>query len=89
MKKDTAAATPAATTLLPLRKNLQTASQSMSLAQGGPAQGSPGQGQANAASQPPSVNTEAHKQIDAAAKQIMAAMTATQIKAIADMKITQ
>ena len=72
-----------ASALLPLWNNLKAISQSMMRAQGGSARG-----QGNATPQLPSADPGTG-QIGAVAKQIMAAMTPKQIKAIAEMKITQ
>ena len=76
---DLAVTAEQASTLLPLWNNLKTISQSAA----------PALGQANATPQPQSGNSETQAQLTALVKQIQAAMTADQIKAIAAMKITR
>jgi hypothetical protein len=77
--------------LLPLWKQVQTLSQGAGPGQGAPDQGqqAQGQNQDKLTPQPRGINTETQSQIDELVKQIIAAMTPAQIKAIADMKITQ
>lgn len=67
--------TEQAGTLMPLWENFKTASESMMLAQGGGVAGQP--------------NSTPQTQMDELVKQIQAAMTLNQIKAIAEMQITQ
>lgn len=73
-----------AVVLLPLWNNLKTLSQNM-----GPGQGAPGQKQDKGTPQAQNTNTETQTQVDEVVKQILAVMTPAQIKAIADMQITQ
>jgi hypothetical protein len=73
-----------ASVLLPLWTSLKTLTQGAAPAQAGD-QAQPG----NATPQAPTISTETQQQVDALLKQIQAAMTPAQIKAIADMKITQ
>jgi hypothetical protein len=66
--------------LLPLYSNLKVIIESMTPAQG--TQGKPD-------SQPQAVNTETQAQIDTITKDILAALTPEQVKAISEMKITR
>jgi hypothetical protein len=72
-----------ATALIPLWTNLKTITESMM-----PQRGQPG-ADANSTSEPQTTNTETQSKIDALMQQIQAIMTPEQLKAIADMKITQ
>ena len=67
--------------LIPLYTNLKTIVESMMPAQG--AQGDP------ASAQPQTVNAETQAQIDTIIKEILAAMTPEQVKAISEMQITR
>ena len=73
-----------AAVLLPLWTSFSTLSQSMM-----PNMGNMGLGQAGGTPQPPTVDEAAQKQLTELTEQIQSAMTAEQIQAIADMKITQ
>lgn len=79
-----AVTTEQANVLIPLWTNFKTLSESMM-----PAQGDMRQGQPSATPQPQTVSTETQAQIDELTKQIQAAMTSDQIKAIVAMQITQ
>lgn len=72
-----------ATALIPLWTNLKTITESMM-----PQRGQPG-ADANSTPEPQTTNTETQSKIDALVQQIQAIMTPEQLKAIADMKITQ
>jgi hypothetical protein len=79
-----------ASVLLPLWKNFETLAESM-MPGGGSPQGSNSSSQAQVSVTPQAQtdNSQSQEQIKTLVKQITAAMTPAQIKAIADMKITQ
>ena len=81
---DLAVTADQAKVLLPLWQQVQALNPGM-----GPGQGNAPQGQADATSAAPANSSDSQKQIDTLLKQIQAAMTADQIQAIADMKLTQ
>ncbi len=73
-----------AQSLLPLWMNLQTLSQSLR-----PARGGAGPGQANASLPADTAGAETEAQLEAVGQQIQSTLTPEQIRAIAELKITQ